>query len=330
MKDLRFSIAVIAGLTGLGLLIGGLLQMTVGVPEYSLDSWGIKYVKKRQAVELPYDKQQGVPEKISGKETKPAKPTGSTSSGLNTTDPNWRDQKVHRPEDIGEGSKTHAQSTHTAQVGENKITDMHISHGGTRGAGIGGYRNTTDSKTGKVDEYRAPIDTDAKGGHKGTKLTLGGIGRTTAGYRARQGGARGTGTEKHPHTLPKDGTKEKPSEGGMPPNTKETKRVLPKEVKRALNLAIIKCKLLLTKSYEQGGNVAQDKELSRAGDNPTGTKFVAPKIEGKHTEDTKYYSVAGALLGRGAAGKKLFDAQHGKPKNASDEDKSERDNEAAE
>ena len=95
-------------------------------------------------------------------------------------------------------------------------------------------------------------------------------------------------------------------------------------------MAIIKCKLLLTKTYEQGGNIAQDKELSRAGDNPTGTKYVAPKIEAKHTEDTKYYSVAGALLGRGAAGRKLFEEQHGKPKNASDEDKSERDNEAAE
>lgn len=267
--------------------------MTVGVPEYSLDSWGIKYVKK-------------------------TKPTGSTSSGLNTTDPNWRDQKVQRPEDRAGGDTDNRRVS--AQVGENIIPDMHISHGGTRGAGIGGYRNTIDSKTGKVDEYRAPIDTDAKGGHKGTKLTTGGRGRTLAGYRARQGGAHGTGTEKHPHTLPAEGGK----------GSKTSRQAVNQAMKSALNLAIIKCKLLLTKTYEQGGNVAQDKELSRTGDNPTGTKFTAPKIEGKHTEDTKYFSDAGALLGRGAAGKKLFDAQHGKPKNASDEDKSERDNEAAE
>ena len=235
--------------------------MTVGVPDYSLDSWGIKYVKK-------------------------TKPTGSTSSGLNTKDPNWRDQKVHRPEDIGEGSKTHAQSTHTAQVGENKITDMHISHGGARGTTGGGYASVNDTK--RTDEYRAPISTDEKGGHKGTKLTIGGRGRTTAGYRARQGGAHGTGTEKHPYTLPK-------------------------EIKRALNLVIIKCKLLRTKqTYEQGGNTAQDKELSRTGDNPTGTKFVAPKIDAKDTKDTKYFSQSGALLGRGETGKLAYEAEHAK------------------
>jgi len=296
--------------------------MTVGVPEYSLDSWGIKYIKKKTPVTtIQRLQEQGKKEDKEHSKVKPIyhgekkiKPTGSTSSGLNITDPNWRDQKVHRPEDIGEGSKTHTQSTHTAQVGENKITDMHISHGGTRGAGIGGYRNTTDSKTGKVDEYRAPIDTDAKGGHKGTKLTIGGRGRTSAGYRARQGGAHGTGTEKHPHTLPAEGGK----------GSKTSRQAVNQAMKSALNLAIIKCKLLLTKTYEQGGNVAQDKELSRTGDNPTGTKFTAPKIEGKHTEDTKYFSDAGALLGRGAAGKKLFDAQHGKATKADAGDNSER------
>ena len=305
MKDLRFSIAVIAGLTGLGLLIGGLLQMTVGVPEYSLDSWGIKYVKK-------------------------TKPTGATSSGLNTTDPHWRDQKVHRPEDRAGGDTKNRRVS--AQIGENKIPDMHVSHGGARGTTTTGY-SKLDSK--QTDEYRAPIATgereegkrsDAKdsykpaqGKHLAPSLKVPNR-TTTAARRARQGGAHGTGTEKHPHTLPAEGGK----------GSKTSRQAVNQAMKSALNLAIIKCKLLLTKTYEQGGNVAQDKELSRTGDNPTGTKHVEPKIEGKHTEDTKYFSDAGALLGRGAAGKKLFDAQHVKPKNASDEDKSERDNEAAE
>ena len=181
------------------------------------------------------------------------------------------------------------------------IRDRHISHGGTRGAGIGGYRNTTDSKTGKVDEYRAPIDTDAKGGHKGTKLTIGGRGRTTAGYRARQGGAHGTGTEKHPHTLPAEGGK----------GSKTNRQAVNQALKSTLNLVIIKCKLLRTKqTYEQGGNTAQDKELSRAGDNPTGTKFVAPKIDAKDTKDTKYFSQSGALLGRGETGRTAYEAEH--------------------
>jgi len=289
--------------------------MTVGVPEYSLDSWGITYVKKGKpslGQDLVADTQS------TATASKPVKPTGSTGT-LNTKEPHWRDQKVQRPEDRA-GGDVGARGTVSANVGESKITDMHISHGGARGTTGGGYTSVDDTK--QTDEYRAPLSTGirsgkrsqykpAQGEHLAPKLTIANA-RTTAYYRARQGGAHGTGTEKHPHTLP--------SEGGT--GSKTSGQAVNRAIKSTLNLVIIKCKLLLTKqTYEQGGNTAQDKELSRAGDNPTGTKYVAPKIDAKHTKDTKYFSSSGALLGRGETGRTAYEAEHKKTDPLADRNK---------
>ena len=303
--------------------------MTVGVPEYSLDSWGITYVKKKsptQDVGKPTgDKGEYNPKTNPTGQSTPTgrkgagapKPSGSTGK-LNTKEPHWRDQKVQRPEDRA-GGDVGARGTVSSRVGESNITDMHISHGGARGTTGGGYTSVDDTK--QTDEYRAPLSTGirsgkrsqykpAQGEHLAPKLTIANA-RTTAYYRARQGGAHGTGTEKHPHTLP--------SEGGK--GSKTNRQAINQAIKSTLNLVIIKCKLLLTKqTYQQGGGKYNNPH-SAAG---IQDKLITPHphpAEGKHTKDTKYFSSSGALLGRGETGRTAYEAEHKKTDPLADRNK---------
>ena len=96
-----------------------------------------------------------------------------------------------------------------------------------------------------------------------------------------------------------------------------------KENKKSLDSAIGKCKLLKTtiskvddltntsnvtghragRDYTQGGNTHE----SFAGDPSPKHNIPTPKIEGKHTKDTKYYSQRGDFLGRGSKARKLME-----------------------
>lgn len=321
--------------------------MTVGVPDYSMDSWGIKYVKKlefnpRTGEAITGGKDRAARDSVSagvaglGKPAqagaKPAKnspaalapktPEGKKQieSTLNTKTPAHKKPSKNPTRDIDTGKQTkHPIGTKeftTGGVGsKNTITSETSTGKGHAQAQQRGSHNITVNTGKQPKEQLVEVPHRAQQRGDGTVHAPvrekdpvdSNIGSKRRGLNPLQSSPTGGGKKFHPRGA--GGKKVISSEiSHGKEGSEDNKQVLPKT---AADIVILKCKLLkmglIKAGYSQGTGYGQgSSHHSFAGDNPSAQKNPAPKIEAKHTEDTKYWAIGGKYLGTGSKGRKLM------------------------
>jgi hypothetical protein len=226
--------------------------MTVGVPEISLDTWGLRYVKKKKgdAIDLVGDAPTKSPQFGGGSEldSATANPSGrqNDSSGDTTGvygsagggDAQRSGQKFHPKGErsgkkVGEQVHEHKQEKGN-EFGQKKPT--HTTSGSPRGEGATHGADTTSSGQGSAGQAltagtkKNPVTTSA--GLEGSKQTHTG----SKGYNYGTDPPKSRGG----HTI-------KPAKQGEGSSTKPSKYIQ----RAVLDLAVIKCKLLKMKTKKK-------------------------------------------------------------------------------
>jgi len=316
--------------------------MTVGVPEISLDTWGLKYVKKKKQ---PHEVTEGEMGKIGY--SKPISETigqapssvGSKRSG----DTGSKSPAETKPDQFMRDDEAATSNPRTRQQDQVPDTNTSVtSRGGKIGERwqqhehqqdkyrIGGQKKETSRTTGRQE---GATDTPTKTGQALDAKGQVKHGKTHTGTEGRNLG--------DPSTDPKrdiSGHKIKPAKQGesLSPSAKPSRNIQ----RAVLDLAVIKCKLLKMKTkkkdfieecrpsraayrkdddedekvekrnvddekYSQG---KYNRHHSEAGIQSGEITPHPNPVKGKKTEDTKYFSQRGEELGSGKEGKKRFES----------------------
>ena len=277
--------------------------MTVGVPEINLDTWGLKYVKKKSSTQdIDIGTGSGTP--ASPKHTglpeskRPRSEGQQAGAGFESGKPSQNISATNRISDADIKTPESPKQVHGTQGSDKKRQYTHgkeVPVGSDTGIEVSGLGEVGTSK--KLTSRGKPSDT--KNVQNPDAVAAGREASHESGIQSVQ-----TRTGKDRVGNPVD-----PEKKGKP-----THSALPK-AKAEMELAIIKCKLLKMndiskddEKYSQGKNINYNSPHSEAGIQSGEIKPHPKPVKGEHTEDTKYTSQAGEELGSGKEGRKRFES----------------------
>jgi hypothetical protein len=210
--------------------------MTVGQPETNLDTWGLRYVKKKKgdAIDSTGDAPTKSPQStISDLDSATANPSGRQNDSSGDTTGRYSARQSHQTEGITSHGRKVGEQVHEhkqekdSEFGQKKPT--YTTSGTKRGEGATHGADTTPTGQGEAGQAltagtkKKPVTTSA--GLEGSKQT--------------HTGSKGFDWARNPQTS-RGGHSIKPAKQGEGSSAKPSKNIQ----RAALDLAIIKCKIL--------------------------------------------------------------------------------------
>ena len=223
--------------------------MTVGVPDISLDTWGLKYVKKKSPTQnvdtsTSETERRGVSAHSSFESAKPSKNI-TTGGQISDADVKTPDAIETRRETADEGTKRTAGATEGSDKKRQQSHGKEVPVGSDTGIEIGARKKLTPRGEAQSRNIKNPEGV-ASGREASNESGIQSVGTRTGSdrYGVKVDPEKVKPTPKGAKTTRAEGDKPKGTVGTVKPTGKPA---LPK-VKAEMELAIIKCKLLKMKT----------------------------------------------------------------------------------